>query len=134
MAENALGASGKASDKTTGANMGIGEDKPKALDAQGAIGHAFTGEHTNEPNCSLVLPKHGPTNALRRRRCHRRHCGQDRRSPRQGRHDREAVHYGGQHRRHSTECRGRQECEKQLGCYIGWLETRRFEGGLYDYL
>ncbi|KAJ9137777.1 hypothetical protein NKR19_g8089 [Coniochaeta hoffmannii] len=42
MASNALGGTGTASDKTTGANIGLGEDKPKVLDAQGAIGHAFT--------------------------------------------------------------------------------------------
>jgi len=44
MASNALGGTGTASDKTTGANIGLGEDKPKVLDAQGAIGHAFTGK------------------------------------------------------------------------------------------
>jgi hypothetical protein len=44
MAQNAFGATGTASDKTTGANIGLGEDKPKILDAQGAIGHAFTGK------------------------------------------------------------------------------------------
>ncbi|OIW28654.1 hypothetical protein CONLIGDRAFT_681599 [Coniochaeta ligniaria NRRL 30616] len=41
MATNHLG-KGTATDTTTGANIGIGEDKPKALDAKGAIGHAFT--------------------------------------------------------------------------------------------
>ena len=38
--------SGLASDKTTPANAGVGEDKAKAFDAQGAIGKQFTGEST----------------------------------------------------------------------------------------
>lgn len=42
MATNNLG-TGTASAKTTGANIGIGEDKPTMLDAKGAIGSAFTG-------------------------------------------------------------------------------------------
>jgi hypothetical protein len=42
MATNNLG-TGMSSDKTTPATVGIGEDKPKVLDAQGAIGHQFTG-------------------------------------------------------------------------------------------
>jgi hypothetical protein len=35
---------GMASATTTPANAGIGEDRPKAFDAQGSIGKQFTGE------------------------------------------------------------------------------------------
>lgn len=35
---------GTASAITTPANAGIGEDKPKVFDAQGAVGKQFTGE------------------------------------------------------------------------------------------
>jgi hypothetical protein len=37
-------ATGMASATTTPANAGLGEDKPKAFDAQGAIGKQFTGK------------------------------------------------------------------------------------------
>jgi hypothetical protein len=38
--------SGLSSSKTTPANAGIGEDKAKVFDAQGAIGKQFTGKST----------------------------------------------------------------------------------------
>lgn len=62
MATNAAGGTGKASDKTTSANIGVGEDKPKVLDAQGAIGHAFTGkDDANGPNCNPLFAEARPS-------------------------------------------------------------------------
>jgi hypothetical protein len=80
---------GMASDTKTPANAGIGETKPSAFDAKGAVGHAFTG---------MTLPStptanHAVTNELNRKRSHWRYGQCYRRPSSQGRCHRQAVHY-----------------------------------------
>lgn len=52
------GSGGMSGSTQTPANSGIGHDKPKALDADGAIGKQFTGQSSCTPRGLLVDAAH----------------------------------------------------------------------------
>lgn len=96
------GSGGMSGVTPTPANSRVGADKPKALDAEGAVGKQFTGEPLFE--LELVLMRRSSFAATwltlaRRGRSHWRYSAESGRSFRQGGGYRQAVHNRGKHRR-----------------------------------